>query len=123
MRRIIALALTMIFSWMLIAPFFGPDADANLPPCCRRNGKHHCMMRAMERLSGNRKGFKTVSKKCPCLPASTCAVYSPIYDPQAAQRFYAEVVRHPACVAQTQVCFRLIFLRSHPKRGPPSPLA
>jgi hypothetical protein len=44
MRRTIALALTMIFSWMLIGPAFGPDADANLPPCCRRNGKHHCMM-------------------------------------------------------------------------------
>ncbi|MGA3264756.1 MAG: hypothetical protein ABSC47_12010 [Terracidiphilus sp.] len=123
MRRIIALALTMIFSCMLIAPLFGPDADANLPPCCRRNGKHHCMMRAMERLSGKRKGFSSVSEKCPCLPASTCAVYSPTYDSKAAQQFCAEVVRHPACVAQTETRYQLCFLRGHPKRGPPSPLA
>ncbi len=120
MRRITALALTIIFSCMLMAPLFGPDADANLPPCCRRNGKHHCMM---ERLSGSRKGFTSITEKCPCFPAGTCAVYSPTFDPQAAQQFYAEVVCHPACVARAEVCYRLFFLRSHPKRGPPSPLA
>lgn len=123
MRRIIALSLTIIFSWMLMAPLFGPDADANLPPCCRRNGKHHCMMRMMQRLSGNRKGFTAVSERCPCLPASTCAVYSPTYDPRAAQQFYAEDVSHPACGPQTQARYRLFVLRSHQKRGPPSPLA
>ena len=123
MRRMIALALTMMFGWMLIAPIFGPDADANLPPCCRRNGKHHCMMRRMERLSGNQKGFTSVSEKCPCLPASACAVHSPTYEPEAGERFYAEVVRHPAFAPQTKALCRISFLRSHPKRGPPSPLA
>ena len=24
---------------------FGMTADAGVPACCRRNGKHHCMMR------------------------------------------------------------------------------
>ena len=60
MRRTIALALMMAFSWTLIAPIFGPDADANLPPCCRRHGKHHCMMRMMERFGGNQTGFTSV---------------------------------------------------------------
>jgi hypothetical protein len=52
-RRAIAFSLMVLFSLTLIAPLFAPDADANLPACCRRNGKHHCMMRMMERTAGN----------------------------------------------------------------------
>ncbi|MGP8270114.1 MAG: hypothetical protein ACLQLH_08605 [Terracidiphilus sp.] len=122
MRRTIALALTMTFSWMLIAPAFGPDADTNLPPCCRRNGKHHCMMR-MEPFSGKRKGFTSVSEKCPCLPASTCAVHSPIFHRKIRQQFPAEVTRQTVRPAQTVALYRICFLRGNPKRGPPSPLA
>jgi hypothetical protein len=122
MRRTIALALTMIFSWMLIAPAFGPDADANLPPCCRRNGKHHCMMR-MEQLSGKGKGFTAVSEKCPCQPTSTCAVHSPIVHPKTRQQFESEVSRQPARPALSMALYRNCFLRGHPKRGPPFPLA
>jgi hypothetical protein len=120
MRRTIALSLLMMFSWLLIAPFLAPDAEANLPACCRRHGKHHCMMNRMERLGGNQKGFSSVSEKCPCFPAGTCAVHSATFKPEAGERFYAEVVRHPACAPQTEALFRISFLRSHPKRGPPA---
>jgi hypothetical protein len=123
MHRTIALALTMIFSWMLIAPIFGPDVDAKLPPCCRRNGKHHCMMHVMGRLGSNRAGLASVSEKCPCFPASTCAVHPQRFKPEAGERFYAEIVRHPACAQQTEALYRISILRSHQKRGPPSPLA
>jgi hypothetical protein len=123
MRRLIALSLTMMFSWTLIAPIFGPGADANLPPCCRRNGKHHCMMRRMGQLSGNRKGFTSVSEKCPCQPASTCAVSSPVFKPEAGKPFYTQVARRPAPAPRTEDFRCISFLRSHPKRGPPSPLA
>jgi hypothetical protein len=119
----IALSLMMLFSWTLIAPLFASDADTNLPPCCRRNGKHHCMMRRMERLNGKETGFTSVSEKCPCLPASTCAVHSPTFKPEAGARFYAEAAFHPAYSPQTEVRSRISFLRSHQKRGPPSPLA
>jgi hypothetical protein len=123
MRRTIALALTALFCWTLIAPVFWPGADANLPPCCRRNGKHHCMMRMMGQLGGKGKGFTSVSEKCPCEPASTCAVYSPVFKPEAGKPFYTQVVRRPAPAPRTEVLYRIAFLRSHPKRGPPTPLA
>jgi hypothetical protein len=123
MRRTIALALTVLFCWTLIAPIFGPGAEANLPPCCRRNGKHHCMMRMMQRLSGNQKGFTSVTETCPCQPASTCAVHSPVFKPEAGSRFYAQVARRAAPAARTEAFCRSAFLRSNPKRGPPSPLA
>jgi hypothetical protein len=123
MRRLIALSLTMMFSWSLIAPIFGPGADANLPPCCRRNGKHRCMMRMMHQPGGNRKGFTSVTEKCPCQPASTCAVYSPVFKPETGSRFCGQVIRRPACAPLAEGVRCIPFLRSYPKRGPPTPLA
>jgi hypothetical protein len=123
MRRTIALSLLMIFSWMLSAPFFAPDAEASLPACCRRHGKHHCMMRMMGRIYSNQKGFTTVTEKCPYQTASTNAAHSPTPAPEAGKHFYAEVVRHPACAPQMVARFSISFHRAHQKRGPPTPLA
>ncbi len=123
MRRTIALALTVIFSFTLIAPVFGPGADANLPACCRRNGKHRCMMREMEQPGSGQKGVTSVSEKCPCPPASTCAVHSPVFKPEAGKPFHAQAVRRHAPAPRTDLLRDISFLRSHPKRGPPSPLA
>jgi len=122
-RRTIALSLLTIFGWLMIAPLFAPDAEASLPPCCRRHGKHHCMMQMMQRLSGNQPGFTSVSEKCPCVPAVAGAIHSSKYKPEAGEQFYADVVRRPACAAQTEALYRVSFLRSNQKRGPPAPLA
>ena len=123
MRRTIALALTVIFSWTLIAPIFGPGAGANLPACCRRNGKHHCTMRGMGQFGSGQKGFTSVSEKCPCPPASTCAVHSPVFKPEARKAFHSQAIRRPAPAPRSDALRDISFLRSHPKRGPPSPLA
>jgi hypothetical protein len=125
MLRAIAISLMMLFSWTLIAPLVASDTEANLPACCRRKGKHHCMCR-MHRTgqqSGNQKGFSTVSEKCPCCPASACTVHSPTYKPETEKQFYAEVVFHPASMPQGESHPRIALFRSHPKRGPPAPLA
>jgi hypothetical protein len=113
----------MLFSWALIAPLFARDANSNLPACCRRNGKHHCMMRMMQPVSGDQKSFKSVSEKCPCFPPSICAVSSPTYKPEAVEQFCTEVVCHPSCAPQAEALHHISFLHSHQKRGPPFPLA
>jgi hypothetical protein len=123
MRRAIALSMLMLFSWTLLAPILAPSADATLPACCRRNGKHRCNMRTMAPAGGDRRGFSTVSEKCPCRPSAASVVRSSTFEPEAASLFYAEVRRHPAQASQTEALFRLSARRSHQKRGPPSPLA
>lgn len=123
MRRSIALSLLMIFSWLLIAPLLCPDAEASLPACCRRNGKHRCMMQAMDRGEGGATGFTSISEKCPCLLDSTGAIHSVKFEPRTAAQFYAELVFHPAYSPQTEARFRVSFLRSHQRRGPPFLLA
>jgi len=80
------------------------------------------MMRMM-RADRGEKGFTTVSEKCPCCPAGSCAAHSNPYQPEAAERFYADVVRQAAIAPQTEALLRIAVLRSHPKRGPPSLLA
>jgi len=122
MRRAIAISLMMLFSWTLIAPLVPADAEANLPPCCRANGKHHCMCRMRHRF-GNQKGLATVTEKCPCSPAGACAAASSTYKPEAAGTFHADSIFHCAPVPQTESQSRIPFLRGHPKRGPPTPLA
>ena len=123
MRRAITHSLLLIFSWMLFAPFIAGNADANLPACCRRNGKHHCMMRGMERLGGKGTGLASVSERCPRLPGGTGAIQSAKFMPEAVRQFHSTVVCQPVSVARSTVSFGASFLRSHPKRGPPSPLA
>lgn len=123
MRRTLAVALMMVFSLTLIAPLFGPDADASLPPCCRGSGKHHCMMGAMERSSSDPAGLTRISEKCPCFPAGTFAAHSSTYKLEAGSQFCAQSVRHSAIAPQTEALCPISFLRSHPMRGPPAPLA
>jgi hypothetical protein len=120
MRRTIALALAVFFGWTLIAPALSSDADASLPACCRRNGKHHCMMRGMEL---EQRGFTTVAAKCPCTPAIACTFHSPTYKPEAAVAFYAKRVFQLAGTPQTEIRSQITSLRSHQKRGPPAPVA
>jgi hypothetical protein len=123
MRRTIALTLMMINSLMLIALIFGPGADANLPPCCRRHGAHHCMMLMFNRYGDKQTGFTSVSEKCRYFPVSIGAVRSRAYKPETGKQVYTEVVRHLSCAPKHEALNRVSFLRSHQKRGPPAPLA
>jgi hypothetical protein len=120
MRRSIAISLLLLFGLMPIAPLFAPDADANLPACCRRNGKHHCAMREMARYWADRKGFNSVTEKCPCQPPATAAVHGPSFELGGATYFFLQAPRPSVPLAQPWSLARTCFLRSHCKRGPPS---
>lgn len=120
MRRATALSLLIFFGWTLIAPLCAPDAEAHLPACCRRHGKHHCSMGA---LGSGERGLPTLQEKCPRSPASASAVHSPTFKPEAAELFQTEDVSLSARAPQTEALYRISALLSHQKRGPPSPLA
>jgi hypothetical protein len=110
----------LIFSTLLMAPLFASDPEANLPPCCRRNGKHHCMM--SERQDG-RPEFAAVREKCPCFPAGTCAARSTQFQPEAAELFQLASPGATLVGADAHAGFHVYTPASHHKRGPPSPLA
>lgn len=125
MRRSIAVLMILTFGSFLAAPLLGLSSDpqSNLPACCRRNGKHHCMMWMMERELGT-KQVSVYPAKCPCFPHPWRFTQSQNHatTPSSALIFYAALQSHPACHAQSEVQRRISFDRSRQKRGPPSPV-
>ena len=67
MRRVWATLLIAVLGFPLIAQAaFGPSGDETLPPCCRRNGKHHCSM--MASASDSSAGVVMRASRCPAFP-------------------------------------------------------
>jgi hypothetical protein len=121
MRRALAIILLAGFSFPLIAPLFasGPS-EASLPACCRRNGKHHCMMTsAMTGETSSRD--RSVAEKCPYSPLAGLALMLP-HALAAAHRPIAAAgsAGQAAAVRDALAGYRISADRTRRKRGPPS---
>ena len=119
MRRAIALTLLALFSWMLMAPLFARDAEAALPPCCRRHGKHHCMMERLLAMSGKPGGPPAVREHCPCQPSGGGAVQSRVYTASAPRLVETGLIQPSLLSERSETPRQFVFFRNHPKRGPP----
>jgi hypothetical protein len=119
MRRSVAILLALLFSWMLLLPAFAASAESNLSACCRKNGKHHCMI-GMGSLSASGASLTAVGENCPYFPHSTVAAHVETFTPALNQAIFAGIVRHPAASSQSEAGHRASHLRSKQKRGPPS---
>ena len=119
MRRLLASALVLAFFSPLVAPAFTASInEADLPACCRRNGKHHCMMYAM--MMGQIPGHPVFAEKCPYAPFAHLAILLfhgyPRHQPPAAAARRAVLA---ARIRQAEAGYRISFFRSRQKRGPP----
>ena len=119
MRRISAILLMALFSFPLIGPVvFTEDADSKLPPCCRRNGKHHCALMAAQ----------SESTSGPVLQGARCSFFHPgqgvpispgVSLSPTSQVIFAGLLSHPASRPQTEALCRISYSRAGQKRGPP----
>lgn len=120
MRRLLASALMLAFFSPLIAPAFTASVnEADLPACCRRDGKHHCMMYRMA-MGLAPWPYRTVQDKCPYSPFAHLAIlifhgYFSHKPPAAAAHMAVLAAR----VRQAEAGYRISFSRSRQKRGPP----
>lgn len=120
-RRLLASSLLTLLLVVLVLPLFGQQAiEASLPVCCRRNGKHHCMiyMAWMQQ-----RAFRTVHEKCPYDLAPPAVIVFTRYALPAPVTFFGGVRRHTAVAAQTEARHRVPFDRTRQKRGPPAQIA
>lgn len=122
-RRASAILLLLLFSLPLIAPALAstPD-DAQLPACCRRDGKHHCAMN-ME-VGSIPSGFHVVSERCPYSPFT----HGPLMPPHAFAAPADSAFASPAfgttnLVREVEAGYRISADRTRHKRGPPQNLA
>jgi len=112
----------LIFSLPLVSSLLGTRAaEATLPACCRRDGRHHCAMPSEESNQGS--GAHAVGEKCPYTPAAPAVVLLPSFRPETAAAIFAGVIRHPAVSPQIDAQLRVSFDRVRQKRGPPTLLA
>jgi hypothetical protein len=121
MRRGFSIFLVLVFGLGPLSVFIDSE-DANLPPCCRRHGAHHCAMamRAMMRNAASGKmPMASAPLTCPDYPglAALFAVPAPALTVAAAE---LPALRERARVAladyaapeATPAC-------THAGRGPP----
>jgi hypothetical protein len=125
MQRVSAILLLVFVSFSLIAPSVRPDAGSKLPPCCRKNGQHHCSMDpAVHDEQASATAIQSVSAKCPLFPNGGAAPASGVAGvPRPAVLFFAAIASHPTAHAQTEAQFRVSFSRTRQKRGPPTLLS
>lgn len=120
MRQFLAISLLMLFALPFATPLFGVNAaEAELPACCRRTGKHHCEMKVV--MAGQQGSLiTTVGEKCPYSVAPPAILAAAVYAPSASGSIFAGVARHPAVAAQVEAQLRISFDRARQKRGPPA---
>ncbi len=120
MRRILAISLLLLLGLPLVAPLFADGAaEASVPACCRRDGKHHCMMMQMESQSGDGVRLAAVRERCPYCPTVPVTPHLDFAMDAGETTICSAVVSHPCGVAQTEARLRISFDRSRQKRGPP----
>lgn len=121
LRRISSILLLLLY-WL--GPFIAllpASAESRLPPCCRRNGAHHCTMNMAERmgLESGAHHFAAPSTKCPRCPTSVriAPTQAPSLVTNPARVLAAS--SHPNGVPQSESRRRISRDRSRLKRGPP----
>jgi hypothetical protein len=119
MHRSVASILMLLFSWLIVQPLVASSGELSLPSCCRKSGKHHCMMTRTAQTDTGR-GVKSIAEKCPCCPHSTTASQAQSIAPGTGNAIFAGLVRHPAVSPQTEAGYRISRSRSQHKRGPPT---
>jgi len=116
--RTIAIALLSFFATDLATPFLAPDAQPDLPACCRRDGKHHCAM--MDMLESSDGTPKLASSRCPLFPRhSVTANIDSSAPPPPVLSSAGFVFINPTAKAQPEALYRISHARSRQKRGPP----
>jgi len=118
-RRTTGVLLLLLLTSPLVTPLFAGNPRADLPACCRRNGKHHCAEQ-MRMPPSEGAQFASAGMKCPMFPVGLATLgHSPQILSTTSQYFYGAIVSHPAIHAQAEISYRVCWSRSQQKRGPP----
>ncbi len=122
MIRVTAIALLLVVSSPSLLACIFDDNESALPPCCRRDGKHHCAMMAkmVAQQVGGVPSMRAGGERCPYRNAVFVRTTRHSAAMPLSLAFYARAISHPATVVQVAAIARISDLRSDSKRGPPS---
>jgi len=125
MRRLSALSMlvVLLISWATpsIAALRSQSAD-DLPACCRKIGKHRCMMSMSERsrIADRAPAFSSPGEKCPYFPAIEQGMLGNLFVFPSPE----EIALRCCVVPMLQTLQLRVFAEAveggHQKRGPPT---
>jgi hypothetical protein len=125
LRKFLAITLLAVFGLPFVSPLLAMTArsEANLPACCRKHGKHHCMMSAVERdgLNDGTPAFTAPLERCPYAPAAILGTHHPSKLASLSwQMIHADFATYAVGDADTRSKLHIACDRTHCKRGPPA---
>jgi hypothetical protein len=123
MCRAIAITLLALFGWTPVAPLFAANSEANLPPCCRRHGKHRCAMQRLLASCGKPGGPPAFDERCPYAGKSDAPAQMRLPRPEAGSAVAAAIVVEAAAAVEIPARRESYFFDSNPLRGPPALVA
>lgn len=125
MQRGISIFLVLFFSLGPLAALSPASDDAVLPPCCRRNGAHHCAM-YMQRMAARMvvpPGAPPIARApshCPYYPHNPTVWTTPVRALISAPIGLPEQLAQPHSPAAVRAAARLSHIRARSGRGPPA---
>jgi hypothetical protein len=124
LRKFLSILLLAGFGLPLVSPLLalGATSNAGLPACCRRNGKHHCVVSMTERSKILAHGTQISGpiEKCPYCPTAVAVTHHDLLAIGKSESVFASLVTRPAGRVQTESKWRISRDRSRQKRGPPA---
>ena len=125
MRRGLSILLVLFFGLGPLTATLPASDDAGLPPCCRRNGAHHCAMSMrmaamMAEAAYGSVPLLTAPAHCPLYPQNPAAWITPPYALAAASACLPHLLVEARAAAAEPVTRGLNRIRVCAGRGPPS---
>jgi hypothetical protein len=117
-------SVVVVILLAVLSPFYVLFASpahktlANLPACCRRDGKHHCAM-VNDGVPSSQTRMNSVAPPCPFQGSHALVSHVVASLPNSSDAHYGQVLSHPAIHEQALAAMRVSQARSHQKRGPP----
>jgi hypothetical protein len=127
-RRLLTILLAAAFLLPLVAPFASAAGDeSGLPACCRRLGRHHCIMSAAERRrmsianEARAPRWASPAERCPHCPAVPAAWHPDLLARPVEGALPMGGLGAAAVGARAECAARIARERARHKRGPPLP--
>lgn len=127
MQRLLSLCLFAATLLPLLTPLLavGAAAQSGVPACCRRGGRHHCMLMGGDATvsEDGQHHVRAPREVCPYQQRALAAGHHERVATSAPPTSMMVALYEPDALAQVECLWRISFDRSRQKRGPPSLLS